>query len=127
MEVYTVITVPLSHRIGPDDDILFTETLFAWDQTPPQYSNQPPNSNPHSFWIGHHEILKRLGIQTLCELPIDLKGVPRDQLITVSGPTAAPYLEIKYDLVVTILPEKMLFRILFDGEKYANSSVKTTL
>lgn len=41
------------------------------------------------------------------------------------SPTEAPYLEIKYDLVVTILSDTIRFQIIFQEKEYASWSTET--
>lgn len=42
----TVLTVPLSRRLGPDDDTASTVARYTWDQTPPEFADQAKCTTP---------------------------------------------------------------------------------
>lgn len=49
------ITISTSRRVGLDNNLLFTGTLFSWEQSLPHYSNQPSSGNRRSLQFGRHE------------------------------------------------------------------------
>ncbi|KAL0634970.1 hypothetical protein Q9L58_006088 [Maublancomyces gigas] len=107
IEENTAFTISSTRRIGAGDDMMFTGTLFGWDQSPPGYSNQPSNA-----------------IQTLCTISTDFKGAPKHAPAQRPGIPTAPHSEIKYDLVVTVLSNRILFQIVVGDVTYASGLVE---
>lgn len=49
------ITITSCRRVGLNDEMLFTNDLFIWEQSPPEYSNQLSNSNCKYLKVTHYQ------------------------------------------------------------------------
>lgn len=68
--------------------------------------------------INNEEVLKSLGIKTLCKLTADLRAVPINLFAKQAGPTIAPHYEVNYILSATVQSDKIVFELVFQGKVY---------